>query len=135
MSLARICFTFLFVCTLSACVQKKAAPAGDQPAKDPFLADNTPVDEVLEIRTVPSGANVKLSTGESCKSPCRVTKKSTDTLDVRIEKQGYRAQVVTVVSHARVIPGSGADGVPELERPRLTPNPVNVTLEPSWSKR
>lgn len=111
------------------------APVDQAPAKDPYLADYTPVDETLEVRTVPSGATVKLSTGETCKSPCRLPKKSTDTFDVRIEKQGYRPQQVTVVSHARVVPGSGANGVPEIERPKLTPNPVQVTLEPAWSKR
>ena len=134
MKLMRSFFFVLFFIGATGC-QKKPPPPDTTPKKDPYLADYTPVDETLVIQTVPSGAKVTLSSGETCKSPCKFPKKNTDSIDIRIEKQGYRAANVTVVPHASVVPGSGASGHPKIEPPRLVPNPVRVTLEPSWTKR
>lgn len=120
--------------SVSSCIKKKAPPP-PAPAPDPLVADSTPVEEPLSIQTVPNRASVKLSTGETCTSPCTLKKMSTETFDVTAEKSGYRTATVTVISHAQVVPGSGSTGHPILERPKLQPNPVRLTLEPSWKKR
>ena len=113
--------------------QQPVAPV--EPVKDPLLVDDTPVDENFSIQSTPSGASAKLSSGESCRTPCSVKKKNTDNFDVRIQKEGYKGQVVSVVSTAKVVPGSGASGLPTLEKPRLSPNPARVTLEPEFTRR
>ena len=105
------------------------------PKRDPLLADDTPIDENFSIQSTPSGAVAKLSSGESCKTPCSVKKRNIDNFDVRISKDGYKTQRVDVMGIAKVVPGSGAKGTPTIDRPHLVPNPLNVVLEPNWTKR
>ncbi|MFN8391339.1 MAG: PEGA domain-containing protein [Bdellovibrionota bacterium] len=122
--------------TLASCVKKPppAPPVEENQANKAYFADDTPVDESFSVQSTPSGAAVKFSSGETCRTPCTVTKKNTDNFDLQISKDGYRSTKVSVITHARVVPGSGASGHPQIERPHLEPNPVSVTLEPSFKK-
>jgi len=121
---------------LAGCVRRNTAPPPPPaPARDPLLADDTPVEESFGIQSTPSGALAKLSSGESCRTPCKVKKNNTDSFDVTISKDGYKGQKVSVSSVAKAIPGSGATGLPKLDRPHLVPNPLNVILEPNFTKR
>jgi hypothetical protein len=129
----------LFVSSLlvvGGCAKKQPA-VQPQPEVDnsQFLADDTPIDVNFSVSTMPQGASVKLSSGETCQTPCSLTKKNTDNFDLTIEKRGYKSTKINVVSTARVVPGSGATGHPIIEKPHLSPNPVNVVLEPTWHKR
>lgn len=96
--------------------------------------DWTGVETTLSITSAPSGANVSLSTGEKCKTPCAVKRRLTENFDVTVEKSGFRPKTVSVVSHMNVVPGSGTTGKLKLSKPKLVPNPIAVTLEPQWDR-
>ncbi len=99
--------------------------------------------EVLEIETDPSGADVALSNGESCVTPCGLKLKRKHGLHVSIKKDGYEtieADVLTQIS------GSGAAGMAgnvllggiigggidasNGSLNEFVPNPLKVTLVP-----
>lgn len=99
--------------------------------------------EALVINSAPPGADVRLSSGEVCKTPCTLKKKRKENLVVFIEKPGYEKVEVNVISE---IAGAGAAGMAGNvlvggligvgvdaatgATKKLTPNPVSVTLAP-----
>lgn len=125
-----------------------AAAAGcmkPAPAKSPTDDYNNQKGETAEelmITSLPAGASATLSTGESCRTPCRLTKRSDETFSVTVAKDGYNSQTVRVKNNLETLREynrNRASGSPNLDairvnRLRLVPNPVHVTLEPSWSK-
>jgi hypothetical protein len=100
--------------------------------------------EAFVIETDPPGATARLSSGETCTTPCTLTKKHRDEFTVNIEKEGYEP-VDANVSHTTA--GSGAAGMAGNvllggiigaaidagtgSTQKLAPNPLAVTLLPT----
>ncbi len=100
--------------------------------------------EALVINSAPPGASVRLSSGETCKTPCTLKKKRKEGVVVFIEKDGFEKVEVNVISE---IAGAGAAGMAGNvlvggligvgvdaatgATKKLTPNPISVTLEPA----
>ncbi len=99
--------------------------------------------EALVIESKPPGAAVRLSSGETCTTPCTLKKRRKDSFVVHIEKEGYEPVEVQVTNQ---VAGAGAAGMAgnvllgglvgaavdagtgaTLE---LVPNPIKVELEP-----
>lgn len=99
--------------------------------------------EVLVIETTPSGADVSLSNGLRCSSPCALEVKRKANLVLDITKAGYepaRLNVLSEVAGAGAagmagnvvfggVIGAGVDAATGATK-RLVPNPVRVTLNP-----
>lgn len=104
--------------------------------------------EAFVVESEPPGANVRLSTGETCRTPCTLKKKRKESFVVHIEKEGYEPVEVQVTNQ---VAGGGAAGMAGnvifgglvgagvdaasgamLE---LVPNPVKVKLVPLGAAR
>ncbi len=104
--------------------------------------------EAFVIESEPPGAHVRLSTGETCRTPCTLKKKRKESFVVHIEKPGYEPVEVQVTNQ---VAGAGAAGMAGnvilggligaavdagsgamLE---LVPNPVKVRLVPLGAVR
>jgi hypothetical protein len=99
--------------------------------------------ETLIIESDPGGANVTLSSGKVCATPCFIAVKRTQDYHVKIEKPDYQtidADVVRKVTGAGVAGfagnlifggpiGMGVD-LAKGSTKKLTPNPLRVKLEP-----
>ena len=99
--------------------------------------------EVLVVESTPSGADVEVSNGLRCKTPCSLEMKRKNPVVLDISKSGYESVKVNVLSE---VAGSGAAGMAgnvllggiigagvdasSGAMNKLTPNPVRVTLEP-----
>lgn len=99
--------------------------------------------EALVIESTPSGADVDLSNGMRCKTPCTLEMKRKTSVVLDIRKAGYEDVRVNVLSE---ISGSGAAGMAGNvlvggiigagvdaatgATKTLRPNPVRVTLNP-----
>jgi hypothetical protein len=99
--------------------------------------------EVLVVETTPSGADVDISNGLRCRTPCALEVKRKSNLVLDITKDGYESMRVNVLSE---VAGAGAAGMAgnvvlggligaEVDAAtgatkRLTPNPVRITLNP-----
>jgi len=98
--------------------------------------------EAMVIKSTPSGATVKLSSGETCVTPCVLQKKHNATFTVHVEKEGYKPVDTSVMHEAAGAGAAGmagnvllggiiggavdaADGATQ----KLAPNPLDVTLE------
>lgn len=95
--------------------------------------------EVVSFNSTPSGATAKLSTGESCTTPCKLRKNVDSSFRVTFSKEGYGSKSVTVGNNLEALKkynrarGMKVDDF-RVENMKLVPNPVTVTLEPEWSK-
>lgn len=103
--------------------------------------------EVLVIETTPSGADVSLSNGLRCFSPCALEVKRKSNLVIDITKAGFdpvRMNVLSEVAGAGAagmagnvvlggLIGAGVDAASGATK-RLVPNPVRVTLNPTATK-
>lgn len=99
--------------------------------------------EAWTVETDPPNAEVELSSGERCLSPCTLQKKRKETFLVTIRKECYRpvqTQVVSQVAGAGAagmagnvivggIIGAGVDAASGATK-ELKPNPLVVRLEP-----
>ena len=63
--------------------------------------------EIMQITSLPSGAQASTSTGFSCTTPCTFTVNRKDEFVVKFEEAGYRPQVIPVKTQ---IAGAGAAG-------------------------
>ncbi len=115
------------------CTPTKTGEPEPQPALDL---------EVLALRSQPAGAVARLSTGESCLTPCSVQKAPDSRFNVVFEKEGYLPKTVAVSNNLELLrkfnsrnqnSRENIDQI-QVQNLRLTPNPVTVTLEPAWSK-
>ncbi|MDW8478707.1 MAG: hypothetical protein RML12_00945 [Xanthomonadales bacterium] len=98
--------------------------------------------EAWTVETDPPGAEIELSSGERCLSPCTLQKKRKDAFLVTIRKACYRSvqtQVISQVSGAGAagmagnvivggIIGAGVDAASGATK-ELKPNPLVVKLE------
>lgn len=99
--------------------------------------------EAWTVDSRPPGAQVKLSTGQECETPCTLQLKRKDSFTVTIHKEGYRkvqTQVVSQVAGAGAagmagnvlvggIIGVGVDAATGATK-ELKPNPLVIELEP-----
>jgi outer membrane lipoprotein SlyB len=99
--------------------------------------------EAFVVESTPIGAEVRLSTGETCKTPCTLKKKRKDNFVVFINREGFEPVEVSVISETAGagaagmagnvlvggIIGLGVDAATGATK-KLTPNPVRVTLNP-----
>jgi hypothetical protein len=97
----------------------------------------------FNIETTPTAAEVKLSTGQQCVSPCQLKLKRRPGFTATVKKEGYETQTVTVDSKlggGGAVAGAGniliggviggiVDGT-NGSMNNLTPNPLKVTLVP-----
>ena len=84
----------------------------------------------ISINSQPVGANVTLSSGQTCVTPCALEVKRKDSLQITLEKDGCQPQTTTLVpslAGAGVIMGGlvdyGTGAVYDLQ-----PNPLHVRL-------
>ncbi len=88
--------------------------------------------ENLMITSEPDGAQVKLSDGRACKTPCQMECKRNQTIILKFTKDGYQAESLTVcptLAGAGVILGGVIDyGTGAVYS--LQPNPAHVILNP-----
>ena len=99
--------------------------------------------EPYTVLSDPPGAVVTFSSGETCFTPCTVSKKRKESFNVTVEKQGYQPVDITVESQNceegrvatagnLILVGSlvwfGVDQASGATR-ELTPNPCEITLE------
>jgi hypothetical protein len=64
--------------------------------------------EAWTVESDPAGANVTLSSGETCKTPCTLTKKRKDPFMVTVEKEGHETVQTQILSQ---VAGAGAAGM------------------------
>lgn len=97
----------------------------------------------FNIETTPDKAEVKLSSGEQCVSPCQLKLKRRPGFTATIKKDGYQTQTLTVESKiggggavagaGNIILGGVIGGIVDGTNGSmnsLTPNPLKVTLLP-----
>lgn len=99
--------------------------------------------EALVIESKPPGAEVQITNGMRCKTPCTVEVKRKKDLVLDFTKDGYEPTRITVVSEVAGagaagmagnvilggLIGAGVDAATGATK-RLTPNPVIVELTP-----
>jgi hypothetical protein len=99
--------------------------------------------ETFVVESDPIGADVELSSGERCVTPCALKKKRKDSFTVTLRKPGYKTvstQVISQVAGAGAagmagnvlvggIIGVGVDAASGATK-ELKPNPLKVVLEP-----
>ncbi|MBS0194218.1 MAG: PEGA domain-containing protein [Proteobacteria bacterium] len=64
--------------------------------------------QAWSVQTDPVGADVRLSSGEQCKTPCTLQKKRKDPFQVTITKDGYETVVTQIIT---TVKGAGAAGM------------------------
>jgi hypothetical protein len=104
------------VIAVVACGFTVAACSASMPSLN-FLSSSPPT-EALRFESDPPGAEVKASSGQTCRTPCELTVQVAPELSATFALNGYQPQTVSVRSEA----SSG------LSSPRLAPNPVYVEL-------
>lgn len=98
--------------------------------------------QAFTVTSEPSNADVKLSSGEVCKTPCTLQKKRKHHFTVTVSKDGYKSthsSIVTQIAGAGAISmagnvllggfiGAGVDLATGASL-ELVPNPLHVTLD------
>lgn len=87
-------------------------------------------EQMVSVNTTPSGAKLEFSNGQSCESPCQITVKRDQPLQITISKAGCHTQTATMVP---TLAGAGAmlGGFIDYATGAvydLQPNPLTVTL-------
>jgi len=101
--------------TLAAC---SSAEFGNLDAFKP-----APTMDTVSFETEPAGADVKVSNGQTCKTPCALALPADLPLNVTFSAPGYETASETLAPVVQT-------GAP----PRLTPNPVTAELTPASAK-
>src|SRR5271157_5490036 len=86
----------------------------------PSFLSSSPLTEPLRFESKPVGANVKTSSGQTCRTPCELAVQVTPEMSVTFAHDGYQPQTIPVRSEA--------SGGPSVRR--LAPNPVYAELLP-----
>ncbi len=102
------------VIALLACGFSLAACSSSLPSMDFFKS--SPTTEALRIESEPPGAEAKIASGQSCRTPCELNVKPGADLIVTVALNGYQPQTVPLRQE------SGDTG-------KLAPNPVYVDLK------
>ena len=130
-----IVLSLFFASALSACVKKGSSGYQDRP--EPVVQN-----ESISIKSSPSGAEARLSTGEVCTTPCTLERVNNQPFSVTIKKEGYKPETVEVTTNlAQLVEYNRKRGRSQevldqirVNSLRLSPNPVNVKLKPIWKK-
>jgi hypothetical protein len=101
--------------TLAAC---SSAEFGNLDAFKP-----APTMDTVSFETEPAGADVKVSNGQTCKTPCALALPADQPLNVTFSAPGYETASETLAPVVQT-------GAP----PRLNPNPVTAELSPATAK-
>ena len=87
-------------------------------------------EQQVSVNTSPVGADVQFSNGQSCKSPCTITTKRDQSLQITLTKEGcqtHSASMIPQLSGGGVLLGGivdyGTGAVYDLQ-----PNPLTVNL-------
>src|SRR5712692_8443553 len=104
------------VIAVVACGFTVAACSASMPSLN-FLGSSPPT-EALRFESEPPAAEVKTSSGQTCRTPCELTVQVAPELSATFALNGYQPQTISVRSET----SSGS--------PRLAPNPVYVELRP-----
>jgi hypothetical protein len=86
-------------------------------ASMPNLFNSSPRTEALRFESEPSGAEVKISSGQSCRTPCELSIQVAPEISAAFALNGYHPQTISVRSETST--GS----------PHFAPNPVRVELQ------
>ena len=97
-----------------ACGFTLAACSSSLPSMDFFKS--TPSTETVRIESEPPGAEAKVASGQSCRTPCELSVHPGSDNSVSLTLNGYQSQSVALR------PESGDSG-------KLTPNPLYVELQ------
>jgi hypothetical protein len=84
----------------------------------PSLFNSSPPTDALRFESEPSGAEVKTSLGQTCRTPCELAVQVAPEISATFALNGYQPQTVSV--HSETSAGVGS--------PRFAPNPVRVEL-------
>ena len=106
------------VIAVVACGFCLAACSG-MPSLNFLKRSSPPTEEVLRFESAPSGAEVKTSSGQSCRTPCDLKVQVNAELSATFTRKGYKPQTIEIAPEME----EGADA------PRLAPNPVHANLE------
>jgi hypothetical protein len=86
---------------------------------------STPATSTVEFESEPAGADVKTSTGQTCRTPCALAVAANE-LSATFTLNGYQAQTIPVRMSSSA---EGKDPMTgQVSPPRLTPNPVYAEL-------
>lgn len=86
--------------------------------------DSTPTPISLRLESEPPGAEAKIPTGPSCRTPCALSVAPTANISVTFTLDGFQPQTVPV----EVVPPVDPRTEPQA---RFVPNPVFAELEPA----
>src|SRR2546423_13715345 len=100
------------IIAVAACGFTVAACSASMPTLN-FLS-SSPVTEALRFESNPHGAEIKTSSGQTCRTPCELTVQGAPELSATFALNGYQPQTVSV--HSETSSGVGSA--------RLAPNPV-----------
>ena len=100
-----------------ACGFAVAACSEKTPSLNFVNASAPPTDEV-QFASEPPGAEVKTSSGQTCRTPCELPIQIAPTLSATFALNGYESQTVSL----RPVPAE------PIGAPRFVPNPVQVEL-------
>lgn len=109
---------------------KFSMPSFDMPSMP--STSSAPATASLEFESEPAGAEVRTSTGQTCRTPCSLSVASAD-LTATFSAPGYQPQTVPV----RVVASTGSVD-PEVREGRiltLAPNPVYAELQVAPMRR
>jgi hypothetical protein len=106
------------VIAVVACGFTVAACSASMPSLN-FLGSSPPT-EALRFESKPPGAEIKTSSGQTCRTPCELTVQVAPELSATFALNDYQPQTVSVRSETSS----------RLSSARLTPNPVYVELRP-----
>jgi hypothetical protein len=104
------------VIAIVACGFTVAACSATMPSLN-FLS-SLPPSEALRFESEPPGAEVKTSSGQTCRTPCELTVQVAPEVSATFALNGYQPQTISLRTEA----GSGFNSA------RLAPNPVYVEL-------
>jgi hypothetical protein len=106
---------------LAAC-SGGSLPSFEMPSLPSF--SSTPATSTLEFESEPPGADVRTSTGQTCRTPCALSVPAAE-LTATFTLTGYQPQTIPV----RMAGGEGRDPMTgQVDGPKLTPNPVYAEL-------
>jgi hypothetical protein len=105
------------VIAVLACGFSVAACSGSMPNLNFF--SSSPPTETVRFESEPPGAEVKISSGQACKTPCELSVQVAPELSAAFTLAGHQAQTVSLKSE----PSSGFGA-----SPKLSPNPVYAEL-------
>jgi PEGA domain-containing protein len=118
------------VVAVVACGFTLAACSGSMPGSMPSLEflKSSPQTEALRVESQPPGAEAKSASGQSCRTPCELSVAGGGETTITLALNGYQPQTVAVQPEPSGTLSSITGST------RLTPNPIQVELQPAPAK-